>query len=133
MATTVTEEVVPTVSELDKVKAAYEKLAMELIPEISAGKNVLGNSAYERSKYQAVKYYFRLIEGKKKMVASETAAKYYWHGKTITYRSRMIRLYAKTYLETGKIVESTQGKHSKRTSVLDDNDSGVFTFNDLVN
>ncbi|GAA5806429.1 hypothetical protein HPULCUR_011963 [Helicostylum pulchrum] len=47
------------------------------------------------------------------MKASETAAETFWYNKSVTYRSIMIRLYAKSYLESGKIDESMQGKHSK--------------------
>ncbi|KAI9260037.1 hypothetical protein EDC94DRAFT_660337 [Helicostylum pulchrum] len=121
---TITEEE-PSVSELEKLKNAYEVLSLELIPQINSDNNTLGkNSFYERTKYQAVQTYFRLrIEGIKKMDASETAAKTFWHGKPIAYRSRMIRENATSYLETGKIAECAQGKHSKRTSVLDDNDN----------
>ncbi|GAA5798542.1 hypothetical protein HPULCUR_003947 [Helicostylum pulchrum] len=50
------------------------------------------------------------------MKASETAAETLWYNKSVTYRSRMIRLYAKSYLESGKIDESM-------VSVLDDNDT----------
>jgi hypothetical protein len=92
------------------------------MPTISC-KTIIQKSGYERAKHQAVHYYLQLrIEGLRKMDASETAAKMFWYNKSVTYRSRMIRLYAESYLESGKIAQSAQGKHSKRISVLDDND-----------
>jgi hypothetical protein len=119
---TVVMEEPPVESELEKLKTAYDMLSSELTPRASSS-NILEKSNYERSKYQAVHVYLDLrIKGVKKMKASETAAKAFWYNKSTSYRSKIIRKYAKNYLESGKIAESAQGKHSKRVSVLDDND-----------
>ena len=78
---------------------------------------------YEYAKYQAAHYYLQLrVEGVKKMYASVLAAKLFWGNKATTYRSRAIRGYAQEYIKFGKIAMGAQGKHSKRVSVLDDND-----------
>lgn len=110
-------------SELDKIKAAYQKLSADLGPVIDARSNQQKSGTYEYAKYRAVHHYLGLrIQGIKLMEASMIAAKACWYDKATTYRSRVIRRYAKEYISTGVIMRGFQGKHSKRVSVLDDND-----------
>ena len=67
------------------------------------------------------KYFVLLLEGKKKMEASRMAAEARWRT-TTDHACRCIRAWAKTYLCLGKLPEHAQGKHSKRQSLLDDED-----------
>lgn len=57
----------------------------------------------------------------KRMNASMIAAESIWGHKS-TYRGRMIPNCAEEYMEHGNISIGSQGKHSNRVSVLDDND-----------
>ena len=78
---------------------------------------------YELVRYLAVQQYFELrLLNKKKMVASDAAAAQFWKAKQTSYRSRMIRRDAREFLLSGSIIKNRQGKHAKRSSVLDDND-----------
>jgi hypothetical protein len=63
---------------------------------------------------------FRL-EGKKKMEASEHVARYICNKQT-SYMSRCVRAWAGTFLKTGVFPEHRQGEHSKRLSLLGDED-----------
>lgn len=56
------------------------------------------------------------------MQSSRAAAKLVYKEKATEYRAEVIREYAKEYLSTGSISLGAHGKHSKRVSVLDDND-----------
>jgi hypothetical protein len=110
-------------SEADKLKIAYDSLTSKLAPVINSESAQQKAGTYERAKYQAVYKYLKYrIEGVKKIQASVLAAQEFWYDKATTYRSNVIRNYAEEYINSGEISKGFQGKHSKRFSVLDDND-----------
>lgn len=114
---------VPVVSEVDQMKKAIESLSLELVPQINRKTKQQIEGTYETIKRSAVYDYLTLrLEGSNKTEASSVAAKRFWFEKATKYRSNMIIKYANEYMEKGTIAESAQGKHSKRVSVLDDND-----------
>lgn len=113
----------PVQTEMRKLQAAYDVLTSELEPKISKESAQQKAGTYERTKYLAVHLYLELrIAGIKRVQASELAAKRFWYSNVTVYRCIAIRKYAAEYIVSGKITEGSQGKHSKRVSVLDDND-----------
>ena len=116
-------EEAPVETEMQKLQAAYDYLTSELEPKISLESVQQKAGTYERTKYLAVHLYLELrIDGIKRVQASELAAKRFWYGKATVYRSIVIRKYVAEYIITGEITKGLQGKHSKRISILDDND-----------
>ncbi|KAG2228871.1 hypothetical protein INT48_006753, partial [Thamnidium elegans] len=116
-------EEAPVETEMQKLQAAYDYLTSELEPKISLESAQQKAGTYEHTKYLAVHLYLELrIDGIKRVQASELAAKRFWYGKATVYLSIVIRKYAAEYIITGKITKGLQGKHSKRISILDDND-----------
>ncbi len=79
-------------------------------------------SVYKIYRLTSIHRYFSLVlEGKKTMEASEIVAENIWQKKT-NYMARCIRNWAKLYILRGDLPEISQGKHSKRDSLLDDED-----------
>ncbi len=79
-------------------------------------------SVYDIYRLTSIHRYFSMVlEGKKKMEASDTVAENIWQKKT-KYMSRCIRNWAKVYILRGNLPEYTQGKYPKRESLLDDED-----------
>ena len=67
------------------------------------------------------RYFVLLLEGHRKMEASKLAAEARWTT-TSNHACRCIRAWAKVYLRLGSLPEHSQGKHSKRKSLLEDQD-----------
>ncbi|KAG2231563.1 hypothetical protein INT48_002979, partial [Thamnidium elegans] len=94
-------EEAPVETEMQKLQAAYDYLTSELEPKISLESAQQKAGTYERTKYLAVHLYLELrIDG----------------------INIVIRKYVAEYIITGEITKGLQGKHSKRISILDDND-----------
>jgi hypothetical protein len=117
--------------EWSAIDIAFSQLIKDASPVINRDSTQQKRGIYEQSKYQAVSRYFSirldnaLNHGKlvpDKIEASEQAARDIWFIDNPRYRGSKIREYADEYLKTGKITIGAQGKHSKRTSILDDND-----------
>lgn len=103
---------------------AINKLGSFATPVFNAKseQQMLGHA--EMSKYEAIFLYFtfRVEEEMNKMDASAVASFFIHKSKTTTYKARKIRDNADEYLLTDSITKNAQGKHSKRVSVLDDED-----------
>ncbi|KAG0176168.1 hypothetical protein DFQ29_006448 [Apophysomyces sp. BC1021] len=104
------------------IQTAFDRLTVFVTPQMNAvNATAMGLSDYEMAKYRGVHAYFReLLSGKKKMEASKLAAQIAWAAPSQYYRAAAIRFYAKEYLRTGSIPLHQQGKHSKRQSLLSD-------------
>lgn len=112
----------PVLSELDKIKNSMELLSLELLPMINKKSSQQVEGIFEKYKRLAVYEYFLFrLGGSNKTMASAMAAQKYWCEKATHYRINMIIKYPKEYRETRNITPSAQDKHSKRVSVLDDN------------
>jgi len=110
-------------SQLEKIREVMGKLEEITNPAINVNSPQQKMGVYELVRYQAVQQYFELrLLKKKKMEASMQSATLFWKTKTTTYRSRMVRRDAEEFLLSGSIIKNRQGKHAKRSSVLDDND-----------
>jgi hypothetical protein len=60
--------------------------------------------------------------GLKKVTASKLACDWVFKQNSTIYKARKIREYVQEYLQSNSITRGAQGKHSKRVSVLDDED-----------
>ncbi|KAF7720408.1 hypothetical protein EC973_009228, partial [Apophysomyces ossiformis] len=82
------------------MEEAVEKLSEVAVPQMNqrtAAQRPLPD--YELAKYRgALVYFMGLLKGKKKMVASQEAAKVVWAKPSQHYRATAIRAYAKEYL-----------------------------------
>jgi hypothetical protein len=110
-------------NEVEKIKNIIGLLSAEAAPVMNIMSQQQRDGTYEYSKYRAVLHYCRYrLQGDKRLEASIKAAQDTWYNKSTTYRAKMIRQYAQEYLATNRITKGGQGKHSKRFSVMDDND-----------
>lgn len=109
-----------------KVRDAFNELSEFLTPVMRVDSVQQKIGSYEMKKYyEAVCEYFNVMistDQWKKMEASNIANNRIYKLRATSYRATQIREYAKEYLAVGSITPSAQGKHSKRVSILDDND-----------
>ncbi|KAG0170520.1 hypothetical protein DFQ30_002386, partial [Apophysomyces sp. BC1015] len=71
-------------------------------------------SDYELDKHRGIMVYFMgLLNGKKKTIASQEAAKVIWANPYHRYYTTAVRVYAKGYLRFGSLAPHQQGKHVK--------------------
>lgn len=99
-----------------------EKLSVELGKIKNQQSALAGIGAYQLQRLLTLQRYMSLLlEGKKKMEASKMAAEARWVS-TSEWACRCIRSWAKTFLQLGHLPEHRQGRHSKRESLLDDQD-----------
>lgn len=108
----------------ETMQAALEELGSFAtpVPNAKSVQQTLGH--YQMVKYEGVYHYlsFRVSLNLKKMEASRLASDLVYKQKSTIYKARKIRDYAAEYLERRLIAPGSQGKHSKRVSVLDDED-----------
>lgn len=116
--------------EEDTVNNDEAEMLAEAEKRLREGLQKIRNKQEEFSKVSAFqlqrlmtlqRYLVLLLEGKKKMEASRIAAEARWMT-TTDHACRCIRAWAKAYLRLGELPEHSQGKHSKRVSLLDDED-----------
>ncbi|OAD80600.1 hypothetical protein PHYBLDRAFT_161239 [Phycomyces blakesleeanus NRRL 1555(-)] len=108
--------------ELEEIREAYEKISEMIKPPVSSDSELGKFALFEVSKHIVVKEYFRrLLNNCKKIEASEKAAEIFWTTPS-KYRGEAVHGWAKEFLQFGKISEHQQGKHAKRSSIVDDED-----------
>lgn len=108
-----------------KAKKALSELMDFSLPIVNAKSKQQQLGVAEFSKYEGVFHYLcAIVNGNmKKMEASKHATFLIHKNKTSDHKARNIRRHTKEYLENGGVIAlGTQGKHSKRVSVLDDAD-----------
>ncbi|OAD72528.1 hypothetical protein PHYBLDRAFT_146719 [Phycomyces blakesleeanus NRRL 1555(-)] len=100
---------------LEEICIAFNSISDKVEPRASSSSKSCMISFYEASKHIVVKDYFRrLLGNSKKIDASQKAAEIIWHNPS-KYRGEVVRAWGKEYLKFGRISESQQGKHSKRS------------------
>ena len=112
--------------QVDTYTLLLQQRKEELQRLISTLRNQRSDSApmslYKIHRATAVLAYISLrLEGKKKLEASEHVARYICNKQT-SYVARCVRAWADTYINMGVFTEHRQGKHSKRMSMLGDED-----------
>lgn len=107
-----------------KAEKALSELEQFTFPKINRKSEQQQLGVAEMAKYECLYHYLYAIvkAGMKKVEASEYAGQVVFKSNTTQYRTRKIRRNAEEYFENGKINIGSQGKHSKRVSVLDDED-----------
>lgn len=117
------QHVAHTKRELAKIRLIYNSLYKFTEPVMNKRQENSEVNAYNFSRYSAVKYYFeKRLEGFNKGDASKAAAKFHWENASKFYRPNAIVCWAKEFLENEKLSEHSQGAHTKRLSLLSDND-----------
>lgn len=106
------------------MKIPLERLGSFAIPEPNRNSEQHKLGVSELAKYEGVYHYLYMIEHCKcnKTEASRIASEIVYKHKATIYKARKIKEYAKEYLLSGSITKNAQGAHSKRVSVLDDED-----------
>ncbi|KAI9023584.1 hypothetical protein CLU79DRAFT_834816 [Phycomyces nitens] len=104
-------------SEVASITAVYQELVEKAVPRIAeTGPEIFANT-YEHFRHASLRqYFYHLLNGMRKVKASETATFEIW-GKMTTYRPKAIRKWAIEYLATGTLVPRKQGQHTKSTSL----------------
>lgn len=119
VANIIEEEEVSSPNGNEKLQIAIKNISEDL-NKWKNGQPTLNQFDFLRS--QSVKMYLmRLLEGKKKIESAKQIAKEIWN-KDTAYFCRAIRQWSSSFLKTGMISKFQQGKHSKRPSLLDDED-----------
>ncbi|KAI8321265.1 hypothetical protein EDC96DRAFT_597549 [Choanephora cucurbitarum] len=110
-------------------KTQVEDALVRLCAFVAPGTNVHSEqhklAISQMAKYNAVYHYFKIMASSgewRKMKASMEAALIVYKHKATSYRAKVIRERAAEYLDSYTIPLVAQGGHSKRMSVLNDND-----------
>ncbi|KAI8375746.1 hypothetical protein EDC96DRAFT_496417 [Choanephora cucurbitarum] len=118
-------DIEPATDYKTQVEDALVRLCAFVVPRtnVQSEQHKLGIS--QMAKYDAVYHYFKTMASSgrwRKMKSSMEAASIVYKHKATSYRAKIIREHAAEYLASYAIPLGAQGKHSKRVSVLDDND-----------
>ncbi|CAG8616986.1 16706_t:CDS:2, partial [Cetraspora pellucida] len=110
--------------QMQRIEDRYNELKNQLRNLQNAKKTLAKSQPYEVQRLTSIFHYFRLLlDGEKKIKASEKIADAIWKDiRNTEYMSRCIRGWAKDFLEQGTLPSHQQGKHAKRESLLDDED-----------
>ncbi|CAG8601213.1 90_t:CDS:2, partial [Scutellospora calospora] len=106
------------------IENRYNELKHKLHGLQNAKKEMASLQSYEVQRLTSVCQYFRLLlDSEKKMKASNQVANIFWKDiRNIDYMSRCVRGWAKDFLVQGSLSSHQQGKHSKKLSLLSDED-----------
>lgn len=112
-------------NEVPDVEILMLRAAMDLQNMLSTAMNKQSAfsklPSFQQLKYSAIARYFHFrCAGHRAVKASELAA-VGWKSQT-DHACKSIRSWAKIYLDTGRLPEHSQGRHSKRESLLNDED-----------
>ena len=103
------------------IKKAYMSLTKLITPDANAQSDFNQTSTFHICKLKAVhRYFYYILEKKKKIESSELAAIDCWIDPSKDYRPKAIRCWANEFLDFGFISEHQQGKNAKRESILSD-------------
>ncbi|OAD67406.1 hypothetical protein PHYBLDRAFT_151658 [Phycomyces blakesleeanus NRRL 1555(-)] len=106
----------------EEIHEVYENISEMIKPPVSSDSELCKFALFEVSEHIVVKEYFqRLLNNCKKIEASEKAAEIFWTTSS-KYCGETVRGWAKEFLQFGKVSDHQQGKHAKRSSIVDDED-----------
>ncbi|KAF0556083.1 hypothetical protein F8M41_016288 [Gigaspora margarita] len=110
--------------QMQRIEERYNELKNQLRSLQNAKNELAKSQPYEVQRLISIFYYFRLLlDGEKKICASEKIANTLWKDiRNTEYMSRCIRGWSKDFLEQGTLPRHQQRKHAKRELLLDDED-----------
>lgn len=110
--------------QMQRIEERYNELRNQLRNLQNVKKELAKSQPYEVQRLTSICQYFRLLmDGEKKIKASEKIADTFWKGiRNTEYMAHCLRGWAKAFLDQGSLPSHRQGKHAKRESLLDDED-----------
>jgi hypothetical protein len=115
----------PPVQYLSGFEVSRLEETLEVLKGITSSRSnaVAGYSTFEVLRLAAVQLYLRgILDGRRKMEASRTAAQVLGPGKEGPNRCTMVRAWGKRFFDDGQLPPPVQGMHQKTVSMIDDED-----------
>ncbi|KAG2211566.1 hypothetical protein INT45_003504 [Circinella minor] len=105
-----------------KMQQSLNTISLQISPKISSQSIFNAQSSYNICRLQCVHHFLTYsLQGMNKTQASAKAANELWSNPS-SYRPYIIQAWAKEYINFGFISPHRQGKHAKRSSLLNDED-----------